>query len=507
MSILRVIFGDQLSRDISTLRDVNMSSDVIFMAEVREEATSVRHHKQKIVLVLSAMRHFAESLRRDGLTVDYIPLDAAGNTGLLTGEVDRALSRHGAERIIVTEPSEWRVREMIRQWDRRFSVPVEVRDDDRFITTHEEFAHWAGKRTTMRMEHFYHDMRRRTGFLMDGDVPEGGRWNYDPENRSALPKDVSLPTRLRVPPDAVTRDVMDLVTKYFPNHFGDLDHFAWAVTRRDALATLRYFISRSLPQFGIYQDAMKTGEDTLFHSLLSPYLNIGLLGVDEVCRAACDACEHGDAPIQSTEGFIRQVIGWREFIRGIYWMHMPDYRRSNFFAADRPLPDFYWTAETDMACMRETITATRRNAYAHHIQRLMVTGNFALLAGLDPAQVEAWYLAVYADAFEWVELPNTHGMALYADGGILASKPYAASGAYINRMSDYCSGCRYSPIIKNGPGACPFNYLYWYFLISHDAVLAANPRMALPYRALTGMTEEHRRTIVQDAEWFLSQCG
>jgi deoxyribodipyrimidine photolyase-related protein len=340
--------------------------------------------------------------------------------------------------------------------------------------------------------------------MADGK-PVGGRWNYDTENRKALPEGFPLPPRRRFKPDGVTKQVMALVRRRFNDHFGDLASFGWGVTRKNALAALRHFIDECLPRFGDYQDAMKSGEDWLFHAALSPYINIGLLGAREVCEAALEACTRGEAPIGATEGFIRQILGWREYVRGIYWMRMPEYKKTNFLKADRPLPAFYWTGETDMACLRETIQATRRNAYAHHIQRLMITGNFALLAGLAPHQVEDWYLIVYADAFDWVELPNTHGMALFADGGLLGSKPYAASGAYINRMSDYCAGCTYSPGVKLGTGACPFNYLYWSFIMTHEKRLKSNPRMAMPYRTLSRMTDTRKRQIRREARAFLNR--
>jgi deoxyribodipyrimidine photolyase-related protein len=339
---------------------------------------------------------------------------------------------------------------------------------------------------------------------MTGGKPQGGRWNYDAENRKALPGNITLPRSRRFAPDTLTREVLSLVRQRFADHFGELDSFGWAVTRKDALRALRHFITTCLPQFGDYQDAMKAGEDFLFHSVLSPYLNIGLLDPQEVCEAALAACQKGTAPLHAVEGFIRQILGWREYVRGIYRMHMPAYAQSNFLGASRALPEFYWTGETDVKCLRETIEAARRNAYAHHIQRLMITGNFALLAGVVPAQVEEWYLIVFADAFDWVELPNTHGMALHADGGLLGSKPYAASGAYINRMSDYCSSCAYNPKIKLGPEACPFNYLYWRFLIVNETRLDSNPRMRMPYRTLARMTVEHRRRIIRQAEAFLA---
>jgi len=497
--------GDQLSRSISALRDIDHTRDVVLMVEVNDETTYVRHHKQKLVLVLSAMRHFAASLRAEGMGIDYVHLDDEGNSGSFTGELGRALSRHHVDRIVVTEPGEWRVWEMMQTWSEFFDTPVEFREDDRFLCSRAEFADWAQDRKLFRLEHFYHHMRRKTGWLMTGDKPQGGRWNYDAENREQLPPSLSLPPARRFDPDATTRDVMTLVQKRFADHFGDLDAFGWAVTREDALEALHHFITTCLPQFGDYQDAMKAGQDFLFHSILSPYINIGLLSPQEVCEAVLAAYHQDSAPLPAVEGFIRQILGWREYVRGVYWMKMPDYAQTNFLNAERPLPDFYWTGETDLKCLRETIEATRRNAYAHHIQRLMITGNFALLTGIAPDQVEEWYLCVYADAFEWVELPNTHGMALHADGGLLGSKPYAASGAYINRMSDYCDGCAYDPKIKLGPKACPFNYLYWYFLMVNQAHLKPNPRMALPYATLARMTAERRQQITQNAEQFLNR--
>jgi deoxyribodipyrimidine photolyase-related protein len=505
MKTLRFVLGDQLSRALSALRDLDPIRDVVLMVEAHEETTYVRHHRQKIALVLSAMRHFAESLRAEGLRVDYVRLDDAGNSGSFTGELGRALSRHPVDRIVVTEPGEWRVWDFMRTWGTAFGIPVEMREDDRFLCARAEFAHWAKGGRGLRMEFFYRQMRRKTGWLMNGDQPAGGRWNYDAENRKALPLHLALPPRQRFVPDAITREVMTLVERRFGDHFGDLESFGWAVTREDALAALRYFLTNGLPRFGDYQDAMKSGEDWLFHAALSPYLNIGLLLPAEVCEAALEAYQKGAAPLSAVEGFLRQILGWREYVRGIYWLRMPAYAQSNFFDAHRPLPAFYWTGETAMKCLRETIEATRRNAYAHHIQRLMLTGNFALLTGIAPARVEEWYLTVYADAFEWVELPNTHGMALHADGGLLGSKPYAASGAYIHRMSDYCTGCAYDPKIKLGPGACPFNVLYWHFLMAHEARLASNPRMALPYRTLARMTADRRQAIRQEAMAFLNR--
>ena len=505
MKTLRLILGDQLSPELSALADIDAGNDIILMVEVHEEATYVPHHKQKLVLVLAAMRHFATALREQGCRVDYVTLDDADNTGSFTGELHRALSRHDIDRIVVTEPGEWRVWAMMQDWKATFDVSVDIRADDRFLCSRDEFAEWAGGRKSLRMEYFYRAMRRSTGWLMRDDSPEGGQWNYDADNRRRLPGGLDLPAAAGFEPDAVTRDVMALVERRFADHFGDLESFEWATTRSDALTALRHFIDQGLPLFGDYQDAMKTSEDYLFHSLLSPYLNIGLLLPREVCEAALAAYRKGKAPLNAVEGFIRQILGWREYVRGLYWLHMPGYAETNYLDAVRPLPDFYWTADTDMHCLFETIDATRYNAYAHHIQRLMITGNFALLAGIAPREVEQWYLSVYADAFEWVELPNTHGMALHADGGLLGSKPYAASAAYIHRMSDYCRDCRYSPTSKLGDNACPFNYLYWHFMIVNETQLRSNPRMAMPYRNLDRMSEDRRTAVMQQAEAFLAQ--
>jgi deoxyribodipyrimidine photolyase-related protein len=390
----------------------------------------------------------------------------------------------------------------MQDWD--LGCPVEIRPDDRFFCARGEFAALTHARKTGRLEFFYREMRRRTGLLMRDDGPEGGQWNFDPENRKSLPRGHRPPARTRFTPDATTREVLTLVAARFGHHFGDLEPFGWAVTRSDALQALDHFLTDCLPSFGDYQDAMKADEDFLYHSLISPYLNCGLLTAREVCNRAETAFHSGAAPINAVEGFIRQILGWREFVRGIYWAEMPGYAQTNHLNATRDLPALYWTGQTPMRCMAECIGTTRRHAYAHHIQRLMVTGNFALLIGVAPAQIEEWYLAVYADAYEWVELPNVHGMVMHADGGRLGSKPYAASGAYIDRMSDYCKGCAYDPKIKLGPKACPFNYLYWNFLIQNEGTLSPNPRMALPYRTLSNMPPDQRAEISRSSAAFLA---
>ncbi len=503
MSTIRFVLGDQLTRSVSSLADIDKKRDVVLMTEAADETRYVPHHKQKIAFILSAMRHFADELRKDGIRVDYIRLDDPENSGSFGGELARALKRHRPERIIITEPGEWRVLKMIQGWEREHGVPVEIRADERFFCSRERFGQWAKGRKLYRMEDFYREMRRETGILMDAGKPMGGRWNFDSENRKRLPAGLTPPATKLFKPDAITREVLKLVAEKFPDNFGDLDEFIWPVTRKDALAALDEFIAEKLPRFGDYQDAM-TGEDAfLFHSLLSAALNVGLLTAREVCCRAEDAYRAGDVPLNSAEGFIRQILGWREYIRGVYWHRMPAYAETNALNAKRKLPWFYWSGETKMRCVASAVEHTRRFAYSHHIQRLMVTGNFALLAGVRPAEIEEWYLAVYADAFDWVELPNTHGMAIHADGGLLASKPYAASGAYINRMSDFCTGCEYDVKKKSGADACPFNYLYWAFLIRNKKHLSGNPRMLMPYRTLQKWDDERRQAILREADAFL----
>ena len=504
MKTLRLVLGDQLSHGLSSLSDCDPVRDVVLMAEVHDETVYVPHHKQKIVFVLSAMRHFAAELSERGFTVDYVKLDDPANAGSFTGEVRRAIARHRPDRIVVTEPGEWRVLSAMQSWEDEFGLPVTLLCDDRFYATRERFRRWAEGRSSYRMEFFYREMRREHDLLMDGDEPIGGQWNFDSENRKPLPAGASLPRRVRFEPDAITQEVMALAGRRFAGNFGDLAPFGWAVTRAQALEALDHFITDVLAGFGDYQDAMKSGEPFLFHAVISPYLNAGLLTAREVCERAQTAWHDGAAPLNAVEGFIRQILGWREYVRGIYWHRMPDYAATNALGASRPLPWLYWSGETTMNCMAQAIGNVRRHAYDHHIHRLMVTGNFALLAGVEPAQIERWYLAVYVDAYDWVELPNVHGMVMFADGGLLASKPYAASGAYIGRMSDYCGACHYDVNAKSGPKACPFNYLYWNFLIGNQASLGSNQRLAMPYRNLARFSDERRAEIMADAARFLS---
>jgi deoxyribodipyrimidine photolyase-related protein len=503
MTMPRIIpvLGDQLSLTLSALAHADPSRDVVVMAEVMAEATYVRHHKKKIAFVFAAMRAFADDLQNQGWTVDYTRLDDPANTHSITAEVQRAITRHTAGGVIVTQANEWRLADQINAWTAAFGVPVDILHDHRFLATTDEFATWAKGRKQLRMEYFYRDMRRKTGLLMQGDQPEGGKWNYDAENRKPASGGLLMPRPLFFDPTPATKDVLTLVATRFADHFGDLEPFRFATTRAQALQALDHFVEHALPYFGDYQDAMLEGEPYLYHSLLSPYLNAGLLAPLEICRAVEAAYYAGHAPLNAVEGYIRQIIGWREYVRGIYWLKMPDYVDQNYLGATRDLPEFYWTGDTKMACMADAIGQTKRHAYAHHIQRLMVTGNFAMLAGVDPRAVHEWYLAVYADAYEWVELPNSLGMSQFADGGVLASKPYASSGNYINKMSNYCAGCTYDVKAKTGPNACPFNPLYWDFLLRNADQLSGNPRLGNVFRTWARMKPEtqdaYRATAAQ----------
>ena len=498
------IFADQLSHGLSSLAASDPQDSVVLMMEVAHEAEHVPHHCTKLVFLFSAMRHFAQELREAGWTVDYVDLTDASNSGDFTGEIKRALKRHDISQIRVCEPSVYRVLELVKGWEAALDVPVSITFDDRFIATKEEFAEWADGRKQFRMEYFYREMRRKTDLLMDGDKPEGGAWNYDKENRKPAKAGMKFPNPLSFKPDAITQDVIEMVKTRFNSRIGNVDGFFWAVERDGALKVLDYFLDHALPRFGDYQDAMVGGESFLYHSLLSPYLNAGLLGPLEICRAVETRYLAGDAPINAAEGYIRQIIGWREYVRGIYWLEMPDYVARNHLNAKRPLPDFYWTGETDMNCLSQSIGQTLEHAYAHHIQRLMITGNFALLIGADPHAVHEWYLSVYIDAFEWVELPNTLGMSQFGDGGLLGSKPYASSGSYINRMSDYCGDCKYKVKERVGEDACPFNSLYWHFMARNEDVLRGNNRLAMPYRNLDKMDDEVRQGLMDQAEGFLA---
>ncbi|WP_347304286.1 cryptochrome/photolyase family protein [Croceibacterium sp. TMG7-5b_MA50] len=501
--VLVPILGDQLTPTLASLAGRTPADTVLLMMEVAEETTYVRHHKAKIALILSAMRHFAAEMRDAGWQVDYVALEDAGNTGSFAGEIARAATRHGASAVQMVEPGEYRVMQDLRALQADSPVPMRILPDDRFICSLPEFYSWAAGRRELRMEFFYRQMRQETGLLMDDGEPTGGQWNYDRDNRAPPPRQLDAPAPPRFTPDAITAEVIAMVERLFPGHFGDLAAFGWPVTAQQAEEAATAFMTQRLPHFGTWQDAMLHGEDALFHSLLSTSLNCGLLDPLDLCRRAEAEYRAGRAPLNAVEGFIRQIIGWREFIRGMYWLKMPAMRDANWFGAELPLPDFYWTGETDMRCMADCVRSTRDNAHAHHIQRLMVLGNFALIAGVRPQELEDWFLVVYADAYEWVELPNVAAMALFADGGTLASKPYAASGNYINKMSDYCGACRYDVQQKTGPDACPFNPLYWHFMARNRDKLEPNRRIGRVYATWDRMSEGRRADTLASAQAVL----
>ena len=517
---LVIVLGDQLDDDSAGFDGFDAEQDAVWMAEVAEESTHVWSHKARIAVFLSAMRHFRDALRQRSVTVHYRQLDEAENHGALVGELSATVSRLCPQKLIVVEPGEWRVRESLQTTARALGVDLELRPDRHFLGSREEFTRHAKGRKQLRMEFFYREMRRQHRVLMDRDEPAGGAWNFDAQNRASFGKEGPLKagTPVAFPPDAVTREVLALVEKQFAKHPGSLAQFDWPVTPEQAWAALEDFVEHRLPDFGRFQDAMWAERDGalltsalrhqsfLYHSRLSAAMNLKLLDPRDVIAAAERAYREGCAPLATVEGFIRQVLGWREYVRGIYWHFMPGYLEMNEFKATQPLPAFFWTGETDLNCLRQVICQSLEFGYAHHIQRLMVTGLFALLLGVKPRAVHEWYLAMYVDAVEWVELPNTLGMSQHADGGLMASKPYVATGKYIQRMSNYCAGCRYDPGQRTGPSACPFTILYWEFLLRHEKRLARNQRMAMQLKNLSRLTEADRLSIRERAEQIRHQC-
>ena len=484
---LVVVLGDQLNADSSAFDGFDSSRDTVWMAEVAEESTHVWTHKARIVMFLSSMRHFRDELILRGLNVHYRQLDDQNNKHSLVAELRSAICRYAPEKIIITEPGEWRVLEKLKNLAAEMNVEIEIRVDRHFFCSQKEFADYARGRKQLRLEYFYRKMRRKHGVLMKGDQPEGGKWNYDNLNRGTFgrqgPKQVPSTKCFKI--DETTREVIELVQQRFADHPGQVAAFDWPVTRNQALQSLSDFIEFRLAKFGLYQDAMWSDMPYLYHSRLSAALNLKLISPREVIEEAINAYKSELAPLSSVEGFVRQILGWREFVRGIYWYLMPDYLQKNTLQATHALPSFYWNGKTEMSCLQQTIKQTLQYGYAHHIQRLMVTGLFALLLGVDPQAVHQWYLAVYVDAVEWVELPNSLGMSQYADGGIMASKPYIASGKYIQRMSNYCSSCCYDPAKSVGDDACPFTILYWDFLERHNEILRTNPRMSFQLKNLS----------------------
>ncbi len=502
---LIVVLGDQLDLDAAAFDGFDAGLDAVWMAEVAEESTHVWSSKPRTAMFLSAMRHFALGLRAVGRPLHYTRLDARGNCGSLGSQLHADILRLRPAQLVMTTPGDWRVLQSIKAVAASNCLPLEVRDDRHFFTSISDFAAHAKARKSLRMEYFYREQRKRHRVLMQdggrGDEPLGGQWNFDADNRAAFGASGpgTVPPRASFEPDAVTREVISLVNTRFAQHPGRLDSFAWPVTRAQALQSLRAFIQERLPLFGRYQDAMWPDDPWLYHAHLSAALNLKLLNAREVVAEAEAAHRDGHAPLASVEGFIRQILGWREYVRGIYWTQMPDYLERNALDAKENLPAWYWSGATDMACLRDALAQTLAHGYANHIQRLMVTGLYALMLGVQPKQVHAWYLAVYVDAVEWVELPNTLGMSQYADGGLMGSKPYIATGKYIQRMSPHCKGCRYDPSQRSGPSACPFTTLYWDFLARHAAALSKNPRMALQVKNLARLTDTQKQALHERA--------
>ena len=513
---LIVVLGDQLDADSTVFEGFDPELDWIWMAEVSGEATHVWNSQCRIAIFLAAMRHFRDRLRERGWPVAYRQLNVSGSRwsygdnadlGLAEGaetlasQLALTLDRLRPAEVHAVDPGEWRLKEQLQEVARAAGIPWVTRPDQHFFSSPEDFAAHARGRKQLRLEFFYRELRQRTGFLMDGDQPAGGQWNYDAENRESFGKQGPgfVPAPRRFPPDALTQEVLAMVQERFGSHPGSVAAFDWPLTAAEAQSTLDDFIAHRLPEFGRWQDAMWTGEPWLYHSRLSAVLNLKLLHPRTVLDATENAYRSGRVPLPAAEGFIRQILGWREYVRGVYWHSMPGYLERNALGAHQPLPRFFWTGETEFNCLRHSLRQTLDLGYAHHIQRLMVTGLFSLLVGVHPKEVHGWYLAVYVDAVEWVELPNTLGMSQYADGGVMASKPYIATGKYIQRMSNYCQGCRFDPAQATGPKACPFTTLYWDFLARHQALLAKNPRMSLQVRNLTRIAPEQLATIGREA--------
>ncbi|MFO1055463.1 MAG: cryptochrome/photolyase family protein [Dongiaceae bacterium] len=478
---LVLVLGDQLDPGSAAFDGFDPAQDAVLQMEVRQEASYVPQHRLRIALFFAAMRHFQAGLQARGIRALYSRIDDPANRGDLGGEIRRRWEALQPERLIVVEPGDWRVREILKG----LGLPLEIRPDRHFLCDHETFREIAGAQPRLVLERFYRTMRRRLDLLMDGADPVGGQWNLDRENRAAFGRRrPAIPPPLGFAPDAITAGAIRDVGRLFPDSPGRLDAFDYPVTAAQAAAAADDFVAHRLPMFGTYQDAMLAGQPFLFHARLSAPLNLHLLDPRDLLRRVIAAYDAGAAPLNAVEGFVRQVIGWREFVRGTYWRHMPAYAGLNALDAELPMPRFYWTGETDMRCLAQSMQQLIEHGYAHHIQRLMVLGLFALLLGVRPYDVHRWHVSMFADAIDWVSLPNTLGMSQHGDGGIVGTKPYAASGAYIDRMSDYCRGCRYDPRQALGERACPFTTLYWDFLARHRQRFAGNRRMGYSYNNL-----------------------
>ena len=495
------VLGDQLWQGqaaLASCRDQAADTPVILI-ESTGHSQGRRYHKQKLVLVWSAMRHFAEELRAAGWPVTYVCAET------YDAPLRQWIGDHNLTELRVMAPSDRPFAQQISAIAETWPCGLTVLPNNHFLWSPEDFQAWAQGRKRLLLESFYREGRKRYGVLMAGGDPEGGQWNFDQDNRQPPKGSLAPPAPCEFEPDAITQAVIAAVQRAeFPT-FGNAEPFRWAVTRDQALEVLAAFVRDRLPTFGPYQDAMVTGEDTMWHALLSPYLNLGLLHPLEVITAAETAYRDRQLPLNSVEGFIRQVLGWREYMRGLYTYVAEDYPQSNYFDHDQPLPEWFWTGATEMNCLHQVLDQIQRTGYAHHIQRLMILSNFALIAGLSPQAVENWFHAAFIDAYDWVMQTNVLGMGLFADGGLLASKPYAASANYINRMSDYCRGCRYQPKVRTGDDACPFNYFYWDFLDRHRDQLQSQGRMSFILKHLDKMAATELDAIRTQAQAWHGQ--
>jgi deoxyribodipyrimidine photolyase-related protein len=503
LSAIRFVLWDHLSLEVSSLSGIE-KNDLVLFAELLEEANYLNHHKKKLAFLFSAQRHFSEELKDKHSKIKY--LDLSKGIQNFKEALQEAKIATGFHKVIITEPGEFRILEAIEKACKELKLHLEIKPDDRFFFSQNEFKEWSLGKKKLLLENFYRLLRKKTGYLMDENgEPEEGRWNFDSENRKGIVEGLKTTDPLKFKVDEITEKVIKDIEHYFPHHFGDLEPFCFATTRNEAKKALSFFIKHSLKDFGTYQDAMDANNAFLNHSVISHYINSGLLlpkmVLDEVQKAYYDE----KVQIESAEGYIRQILGWREYVRGVYWLKMPKFRELNFLDAKRKLPSFYWTAETDMNCIKNVVLQTKEHAYSHHIQRLMITGNFALLIGVAPKEISDWYLSVYADAHGWVETPNTIGMSQFADGGFLATKPYASSGSYINKMSNFCKNCKYKVSEKEGDSACPFNYLYWDFLIRNKKMLEKNPRLTMPYSTLKKFTHSKIEQVKKDSEKFFKK--
>jgi deoxyribodipyrimidine photolyase-related protein len=506
--IVRLILGDQLNCNHSWYKAVDGSVTYVMM-EIRTETDYAMHHIQKVVGFFASMQSFAAELKAKGHTIIYLHLNDKNNQQSFEKNLNTILANDAFSQFEYQLPDEYRVDVLLKNYCSQLSIPFQVVNAEHFYTTRDELGSFFEGKKTFLLESFYRALRKKHHVLMEGDKPVTGQWNYDGENRKKLPKN-HKPT----PPLVFNNDVTPIVSELEKTNvktIGNIDatHFVWPINRTQSLALLDFFVTECLPLFGSYQDAMTPNEWSLYHARISFSMNVKLISPQEVInRAICEWENRKEAiEFHQLEGFVRQIIGWREYMRGIYWLKMPDYETMNFFNNEEKLPTWFWTGKTKMNCLKDAITQSLEYAYAHHIQRLMITGNFALLAGIHPDEVDAWYLGIYIDAIQWVEITNTRGMSQFADGGIVGTKPYVSSASYIDKMSHYCGSCFYDKSIKTGEKACPFNSLYWNFYDKNEDKLAYNPRIGMMYNVWRKMHPDTKVAILEQADCYLKNIN